>query len=406
MNIGILTYGRVPNFGANLQSTSTYIYLQKKGHTPIYIYYLSKELYKKIENSRMSNPQIQAHYDYFDSIVKNKTTPCHSPEDVNREIARLGIEAIIIGADAVLQHHPFFSRIVARRRPFPIGLLSYTSDRLFPNLFWGVGIDDHIKMAMMSVSNQNSEYKYFLPSTRKKMRKALDRLNYISVRDRWTQKMIASIDKRLQVNVTPDPVFAFNQNMAGYIPTKEKITAKFGLPKKYIVISLFDQTLSKKCLDELKSSFKEKGLDCVVLPMPDEGVNFKHSFDYVIKVPLSPIDWYAIIKYSLGYVGENMHPIVVCLHNGVPCYSIDNWGCRNFFHKPKNNGSSKVEDILITFGVEKNRSSIIRGKCDVSAQEIVSSLAAFPLDIVRKQASEYYNQYLSMMESILNKLNC
>ena len=404
MKIGILTYGRIANFGANLQCISTYMYLLKQGHTPIYIYYLSKELFQRLEFNKKSNPQIQAHFDFFDSIVKNRTSICHSIDDINSAIAKDKIEAIIIGADAVLQHHPLLSRLKLRRQIKPFYVIHVTADRLFPNLFWGFGVDKNVKMAMMSVSCQNSEYKYFTPSLRKKMRNALKRFCCITVRDSWTQKMIHSVDKSFLATVTPDPVFAFNYNMEGFIPTKEEITAKFAIPEKYVVISMFKQSMTEKCLDDIKKLFKEKGIVCVVVPMPEEGVNFKHSFDYVIQTPLSPIDWYALIRYSKGYIGENMHPIVTCLHNAVPCYSIDNWGTTDFLRRVKNDGSSKVEDIMKCFGVQYCRTPISRGVCDVTAEKIVNSIERFPVAQIKKKSILYYNNYLEMMDKILSSL--
>ena len=49
MNIGILTFYKVNNFGANLQAVSTYYNLIKKGHTPVDLHqnYL---LYKRLKS--------------------------------------------------------------------------------------------------------------------------------------------------------------------------------------------------------------------------------------------------------------------------------------------------------------------------------------------------------------------
>ena len=377
------------------------MYLLKNGHTPIYIYYLSKELYERIEFNKKRNPQIQAHYDYFNSIVTNQTKLCKTSDDINSEIIKHKIEAIIIGADAVLQHHPLLSRLYLKKNIIPLSLKEVTPDRMFPNLFWGCGFNNGIKMALMSVSCQNSEYSYFTPMLKRKMRKQLMNFLYISVRDSWTQKMIKSICKERDVPITPDPVFAFNYNMSEHIPSREEIYTKYNLPKRYVIISLFRQTLSEQCLLELKILFKKKGVDCIVLPMPDEGVNFSHSFDYVIQTPLSPIYWYSLIKYSEGYIGENMHPIVTCLHNAVPCFSIDNWGAKDILGRPLNNGSSKVEDIMRIFGVEKNRKPIFRGKCMIDAEDIVNAICTFPKVKVRDIAKDYYKGYLDMMNNIM-----
>lgn len=64
-----------------------------------------------------------------------------------------GIEAVIIGSDAVAQHWPLFSTLkLGKHRPFWIEPLQ--QERRFPNPFWGVGFSDKIPTAMMSVSSQ------------------------------------------------------------------------------------------------------------------------------------------------------------------------------------------------------------------------------------------------------------
>jgi predicted DNA binding CopG/RHH family protein len=148
----------------------------------------------------------------------------------------------------------------------------------------------------------------------------------------------------------------------------------------------------------------KRGVTCIVLPMPDEGINYQHSFTHIIHTPLSPIDWYSLIKYSRGYIGENMHPIVTCLHNAVPCYSIDNWGTKDFFRRTKNDGSSKVEDIMKIFGVSDYRSAISRNKCEVSAITIVNKILKYPIEQVKKKAEEYYLNYNKMMENIIKQI--
>lgn len=66
-------------------------------------------------------------------------------------------------------------------------------------------------------------------------------------------------------------------------------------------------------------------MHCIAFPMP-VGIRFKHPFAYEIGIPLPVLNWYGLIKYASAYVGSNMHPIIVSLHNGTPCYSIDYWG--------------------------------------------------------------------------------
>lgn len=56
MRIGILTFYKVDNFGANLQAVSTYYKLIKQGHTPVLIYYESQSSL----NHRTKNQNVQS----------------------------------------------------------------------------------------------------------------------------------------------------------------------------------------------------------------------------------------------------------------------------------------------------------------------------------------------------------
>ncbi len=400
MRIGIITYYKVPNFGANLQAVSTFFYLKNHGYEPVFISYISKEGLRAIEKGK-EDPQMNAHLNFVNSNIIEQTPVCQTADDVLKVVKDYTLDGIIVGSDALLQHHPYITRIrKGKRKPFFI--VPVTSDRLFPNLCWGVNISDKVPMALMSVSSQNSEYKQFLFSTKMKMRKSLSHFKYISVRDTWTQNMLKSITKK-EYPVTPDPVFAFNKNASNIIPPKSDIIERFGLPDKYVLLSLFSQVISQNTISELKRLLKNEGITLVILPLPT-GVNFKHDADIEIKRPLSPIDWYALIKYSQGYIGSNMHPVVVCLHNAIPCFSIDNWGRIDFWGRKINDGSSKVEHIMSVFGVLANHKSITRSYCNVSAIEIVNAIKSFPKDKVKSISDDLCKRYEDMMDDIINSI--
>lgn len=400
MKIGIITYYKVMNFGATLQAVSTYCYLKNHGHEPIFINYILKEAQAAIAKGK-NDPQWKAQLDFVNGIIKSQTEICETPEDVLQAVDKHNIEGIIVGSDALLQHHPFFSRLrKGRRKPFY--LTHVTSDRMFPNIFWGCGVADKVPMALMSVSSQNSAYQYFMPWTKKAMKKSLSNMRYISVRDVWTQNMLKEVIHK-DVPVTPDPVFAFNQNAGSYIPPKHDILSRFGLPEKYVLLSLFSQVLDHSQILDLEKLFARDNVALVILPMPT-GKPYEHDVKFQINFPLSPIDWYALIKYSQGYIGSNMHPIVVSLHNAVPCYSLDNWGRVNFCGEKVDDGSSKIQHIMEVFGVANNRYAINRGKCDVSNREIYEAIKKFPKEDVQRKADSYLNQYNDMMGEILEQM--
>lgn len=402
MNIGILTFYKVANFGANIQGVSTYYYLKKIGYNPIFLNYVSVKTENSLEESYKKSVQTKAHIDFVNSYIENQTENLYNSDDVVAAIDKYHIDAIIIGSDAVVQHHPLLSRIHrGRRKPFYIS--HPVPERMFPNPFWGCGFDDKIPTVMMSVSSQNSKYSQFSKSLKSRMFKTLNNMKYISVRDTWTLDMMKAIGVNHDIKVTPDPVFAFNYNAGHLVPSEDDIRKRFSLPKDYVLVSLHSQSLTLKTLDELNSMFKAVGKTCVAFPMPG-GVRYQHHFDYEIKVPLSSIDWYALIKYASGYVGSNMHPIIVSLHNAVPCFSIDHWGTKDFFNRTVRDGSSKVEHIMGEFGLKNYVKPIDNDICYVEASVIVDAIQKFPCEHVRKVALDKYDEYLKMMDEIMNKI--
>lgn len=402
MNIGILTFYKVANFGANIQGVSTYYYLKKIGYNPIFLNYVSVKTENSLEESYKKSVQTKAHIDFVNSYIENQTENLYNSDDVVAAIDKYHIDAIIIGSDAVVQHHPLLSRIHrGRRKPFYIS--HPVPERMFPNPFWGCDFDDKIPTVMMSVSSQNSKYSQFSKSLKSRMFKTLNNMKYISVRDTWTLDMMKAIGVNHDIKVTPDPVFAFNYNAGHLVPSEDDIRKRFSLPKDYVLVSLHSQSLTLKTLDELNSMFKAVGKTCVAFPMPG-GVRYQHHFDYEIKVPLSSIDWYALIKYASGYVGSNMHPIIVSLHNAVPCFSIDHWGTKDFFNRTVRDGSSKVEHIMGVFGLKNYVKPIDNDICNVEASVIVDAIQKFPCEHVRKVALDKYDEYLKMMGEIMNKI--
>jgi len=363
---------------------------------------MSEKLYHFCNDDAISNSQKKVHLDFVDNSGVEQTSLCLSEEAVNRAIYEHGIEAVIIGSDAVLQHHTWMERIKKGNRKL-FYIQSVDPDRMFPNMFWGVGFNHNIKLALMSVSSQNSRYKLFPFFLRRKMRKSLNIFSYISARDSWTAEMIHHLLGK-HVDVTPDPVFAFNYNCNQFFVDKDIILSKHGLPDNYVLVCLRNQLYNEGELFLLKSEFKRRGYECVAFPI-STGVMFKHPFDYEIKCPLSPDEWYLLIKYSQAYVGCNMHPIIVSLHNSVPCYSLDDYVNYDFFKHPILDNSSKIEHIMGVFELSKsNRSTIADGLSKPSVIHIVDAIIAFPSEKVKRCSNDMYVQYKLMMNNILKSL--
>lgn len=407
MKIGLLTFLDVANFGANLQATSTYFYLKNHGHNVVALEYKSyktivEETISKYKRKFLGQPlsvQNIAHHEYVMKMVSNQINHIHTNKQVANTILKNDFDGVIIGSDAVAQHWPLFSTLqFTMKRPFWIEPLQ--PERRFPNPFWGIGYADKVPTAMMSVSSQNSKYSIFKKLTLNKMAKQLNDMRYISVRDEWTKLMMLHADSALDISVTPDPVFALNQNLGDYIPSESEIRSRFSLPQNYVLIGLRSQVYTKKELGYLNELFKNTNKECVAFTI-DGTYKYEHPFNYTIPMPLSPLDWFALIKYSSAYIGSNMHPIVSALTNAVPCISIDNWGIVDFWGKRKEGKSSKVYDVLHQYNLSDYWYPIKQGHCEATMEEMVEKIELFPIEEVRKISIKRVNVYNRMMEDIL-----
>lgn len=402
MNIGILAYHSACNYGANLQVLSTVGYLRHNGHNPIVINYETDDFmhfYKRITPSIV--------YDAFYTF-RHQTMPlskhCHTNETLVKVIEECELDAIIIGSDAVAQHHPLLSRIKFPTRTL-FTISSMTTDRYFPNPFWGTFINDlkkPIPLAILSASSQDSNYKLFTPSLKKEMWHQLQQFTYISARDKWTQEMYTAISGgKLNVEITPDPVFAFDANCSEIVPTKEEIIEKYHLPADYLLLSFLNsQTVSLKWLEEFKQLAKQQNLACVALPFP-QGMKFQHCLEYEIPTPLLPLDWYALIKYSRGYIGHNMHPIVVSLHNANPFFAFDNYGIKKLNGFYSNDYSSKIKHILSLADLEENRVSCLnRSFIAPDPKYVLDKVVNFDSNKAQQFSTLYLKKYENMMSNI------
>lgn len=395
MKIGILTYHAACNFGANLQALSTFSYLSNNGHEPVFINWMTKQLEERYRNN---TPPIQfAEHENFRSHFFKMTDRCYTSSNVATIIENEEIEAVIVGSDAVMQTNPFRSRLMKPSIKHPVPITFPTRDTVAPNPFWGSfysRLKRRVPICYMSASSQNSPYMCLNKYEKRKQRELLSQFSYISTRDDWTSKMVSYItDGQIVPPVTPDPVFAFNYNVKN-IPSENEIRERFNLAERYSLVCFHNnRPVSDLWLSELKAEQHKRGVQCVAFPFP-QGIEFKHPFDKQIDLPLSPIDWYALIKYADSYIGDNMHPIVISLHNAVPCYSFDHYGLAG------KESSSKIYHIMNRFGVLNNRISFKYNYTEPTVKHVLNCLDTFDKVYVRDCAEECLNDYLRMMSDI------
>ena len=344
--IGILTYHSVYNFGANLQVLSTLCYFRNKGYDAKIINWRPRDLSAHYEKT---TPAIQAEaHEVFFRQHYELTDICHTDEEIASIVDKEGLDAIVIGSDAVCRHFPILIRYrpTRSRKLFLRSLLS-TPD-IFPNPFWGsfyTRLKNKVPMVLMSVSSQGTLYRYTLSNERKKISKALSDFSYISVRDSWTRQVFDYFSYgKSDPKITPDPVFGFNANVPPEL-TSPAVVRRFSLPKRYVILS-FKQRFSpsSEWVRRFVACCREKGTAVVSLPYPQE--ENRIEVDMNIPLPLDPIEWYNIIKHSTGYIGNNMHPVVVSMHNAVPFFSFDYYADYSRFSRKVNLEFSKIYDLL------------------------------------------------------------
>lgn len=389
MRIGLLTYHSAANFGANLQALSTVSCFKNLGHEVIVINWVPEDL-EEFYKKNVSDEQYKVHVEFVNNYF-NMSELCRTSDEVRDVIIKHNIERVIIGSDAVFSYIPFLKRIHPSRKTL-IGISNVTTDHRFPNAFWGDFLHngDEFDVVAMSASAQYLDFSRCFIWTKNNIRRHLERFKYISVRDRATK---AIVDNLLgsDVEITPDPVFAFNDNFKQTV-TFQNIREKFNLPEKYVIFSFCKKLYSEEWYESLYNLFKSKGYTIVNLAMPEGCVDI--NSDIEIDVPLNPLDWYNIIRYSSGYIGQRMHPMIVALHNKVPVYIFDHYVVRS-------HDSSKIYDLLERFNMLNHycniKSAIVPNPSDI--YDSISNFDKLNLEVNLVEMSRKYKQMINIISS-------
>lgn len=398
MNVGILTYHFVSNFGANLQTLSTYKYIENAGHTPIIINWIPEDL-ETYYDENVSQQQNNAHRLFAQKNYRNITNICRTTQDIARVIDDNEIDLVIIGSDAVFTYIPPLARIHICRRGLVYCKPFVDSD--YPNPFWGDFIkltSRKVKVAIMSASAQNTKYRMILGrKLKREFSDSIDLFSYISVRDVWTQEMLSYLTRgRVLPKITPDPVFAFQFNVN---PQKSQyVKHNLNISSPYVLVSLTTDYLNTEWLQELEMVFAESGI--LLIGLPQTNKPFKSILKHNIHFPLDPLDWYNIISESSGYIGELMHPVLVSLHNSVPVYAFDKYGFKK--NRKFDEKSSKTYQIMKRFDLCHNYYNKLTLKDFPTPTDVASAILSFNRDKCRHFADLMLDQYKEMMKEILS----
>lgn len=392
MNIGILTHCIANNFGANLQALSTACYLRNHGYNPIFFFW---DAYLKKRSTNMDPEQLDMHRSFLCRHGFEITRPCTSDDDFISVIQEYEIHNIIVGSDAVFTVSSWIDRLKISKKG--ISLKPITEDKMFPNPFWVPFSDrlDNCNFFYLSPSCQSTNYKFLSRDTISKMRTQIGKFGYLSARDNSTREMIRYImGYDIEVPLTPDPVWGFTHNVET-IPSKDAIFKKYNIKKDYILVSYYSKTaMPIQWHNRLRKLANDKGFEVYSLPMPQG--HFVSNLPQ-IQLPIDSLDWYALIKYSIGYIGNNMHPIIVAMHNIVPFFSIDQHG-KSFwrFHFEK---TSKVYDLLSRFGMMKYRKSFYNSD-NIPPESVFQTLLSFDHEKCKEISKKMEEDYCDMMTDI------
>lgn len=403
MKIGILTYHCVPNFGAQLQAISTVGFLKRRGHTPIVLHWYPHILEDSYKN-RIPNVQLECHKNFTDEVLPT-TEIIRSKDKLIDVVKKLGIEYILSGSDALFKYTPKSTRLHFSKRKLKFFQdNNYTTIPIVDNPFFGGFLScfsGEIGASAFSVSSQNCPYNKMNSVERKEMAECLSNYKVITVRDEWTKSMVEDITGKKDVCLSPDPVFSFEQNRWFELPSKDDLMQKFDLPDNYVLFSFSSHFQTKSYVKSLEQEFISAGYNPIALPMP-EGC-FDYGLKHKISLPLTPIEWYSLIKYSAGYVGERMHPIVVSIHNSVPFFCFDEYGTtkKSFFGLKKKYiiESSKTYHIISKAGLGSQMCSYRVGKIS-QPEEVVAAIRGFD----KSRCTTFSTSYQLYYESIMDKL--
>lgn len=74
--------------------------------------YLSHRTEDELEKGYNDSIQVKAHLDFVNNVCINQTENLYGSKDIERMINEYLLDAIIIGSDAVVQHHPLFQEFI------------------------------------------------------------------------------------------------------------------------------------------------------------------------------------------------------------------------------------------------------------------------------------------------------
>lgn len=393
MKIGILTFHRPANFGANLQAYSSFRYFVSIGHDVKVINYLRDVDFNY--KSRVSQTQIDAHINFVESKLPI-TKEVYTVEELQALVKEEKFDLIAIGADAVWR--------------------SPEDDCIFfaKWLFECPEIAD-IPVISMSAAHMGNGFMNICDKKRQAIKECLDKFAFISTRDTWTRDMINrdiynGVEKVQTIN--PDPVFMLD-NLNNEVWENQGVESK-----KYYIMSLSANWCKGKMgkqrlqwFNEFKTIVNRNGYKLVELPIPEGASGM--PFDHTVQFPIDPLQWYLWIKNAKAYCGLRFHAIVSSISAGTPFFSIDSYGrCTRITYMLQKLGlyklaamgdeNSKIRNILKGSRFEEYRiDSFIE---NLPAKRLFNMLEKVNKKEIMDLRDKFINEYVNNMQQMLHTI--
>ncbi|MBE0536470.1 MAG: polysaccharide pyruvyl transferase family protein [Phycisphaerae bacterium] len=303
MKIGILTFHSVANFGANIQSSSSFMKLKSLGHDVCMLNYRDS-LSEKKHRQMAGEEQYALHLDYCKTYVRQSPI-LRNNDDVCDYVKQWKPDLIVCGGDAVLLHEP-----------------NGTPDRQCGNPFWLTWMKDIPEpppACYLSASSRGSYFSRIPENLRKDVADRFKRIKYFSTRDHWTTRQVQWITGGKQCPFhCPDPAFAFELDVP--IPQEYCATA-VSRKQSYILLQANPRNLSKRWVAEFRQLAHQQGLE--VYSFPTTFGNSECDLDEIISLPLHPLEWYSWIQNAAGCITRLFHGQICAMAAGVPFINID-----------------------------------------------------------------------------------
>lgn len=317
MKIGILTFHRSYNFGANLQALAMKNMIAAKGASPIIINFQEEWKIEAYKKTILSEQQKQ-HENFFNEYYQESAV-LRTNEEV-RDYCQRELDGVIVGSDAVFRLIPKFdpiriAKIILRRKLSNLPPASLEAPPYW--LPWEKQASHRkIVKASVAASSMGTNFYFLQPSLIAQINGCLSDFDFLSVRDQWTKKMIKFITKgKITAEICPDPVFTLLKNQT--IPDSEK--PDIDLSKTILLSGNFQSGWVNKLIN----CAHDAGYRVGGLSQPDKEYFYPNA-DINIKMPFSPLKWFSILGNAAGYIGTRFHALVSCIVQHVPVINVDN----------------------------------------------------------------------------------